>query len=89
MGVNEPTDSQSEPPPKKFRLQFGLKHLLALPVVVALFLALVDYLGKGLGVLVFLLVLGVLLPRTRDRTLIMIALLLMAAVVLILSELSE
>jgi prepilin-type processing-associated H-X9-DG protein len=68
MGVNMRMGTQGERPPEQRPFQFGLKHLLALPVVVAGFFALAAWLGVGPAVwllLASLSALGMCFRRTR------------------------
>jgi hypothetical protein len=86
MGVNEQMGTEDERPPEQRPFQFGLKHLLALPLVVAGFFALAAWLGLGLAVFVLLVLLvgiGTYFRRTWAATLTFAAFLLLLAVLLL------
>jgi len=57
--MSEQTEIQTPEPPKKPPFQFGLKHLLALPVVVALFFGVAAVTGYAAAVIVSLFAIGV------------------------------
>ena len=56
--MNEQVDRSMERAPEKPRFQFGLKHLMALPVVVAVFFAIATYTSMAFAILILVTVLG-------------------------------
>ena len=57
--MNEQVDRSTERAPEKLRFQFGMKHLMALPVVLAVYFAIATYTGGVFAILIVAALLGI------------------------------
>ena len=81
--MSEPADIQTPEQPKKPPFQFGLKHLMALPVVVAVFFAIATYTGGVFAILIVAALLGIAgLFFSATRRIAFVALIVLAIITL-------